>query len=165
MIATVQMKLSEQPDGLESQWLVPVMLNERGPFQFAIDIGQTRTLVSANTIENLGISLGFTEDEVPKTLSVSPNILFPAVTLRSIGVGGAVVRDTEVIVWGRPVIPRELWDRIKGEEGLHHLGSSPLSKSAIEKILECQGVLGADFLARFRVTLDLAEETMVLEPR
>jgi hypothetical protein len=47
------------------------------------------------------------------------------------------------------------------EDKLYPLGNHP--PSAIEGIIECRGVLGADFLRNFTVSLDFVAETLVLE--
>jgi hypothetical protein len=78
----------------------------------------------------------------------------------SVAVGNAALTHFEVVVWGSPAIPPEIL--ANSEEGrLYRLGTHPAS--AIDAVLECRGILGADFLRNFRVSLDFNAENLVLE--
>ena len=144
----------EQPQSLQSHWLVPVTLNNRGPFAFAVEVSRDRTLVTARTLDTLGVTV----DDVP-TIPTSGKLAYPLVRLQSVTVGSAVVRDFEVVVWGRPVIPPELL--ASTEDKLVWLGMEP--SSAINSIVECRGILGLDFLCQFKVSFDFVAKTLVLE--
>jgi len=146
----------EQQETLQSHWLVPVSINNRGPFAFAVEPSRYRTLVSARTVETLGVTV----DDLPTALTISDKLSYPLLRLQSVAVGSAVLNDFEVVVWGRPTIPPELLASI-GEDTLYPLGNHPTS--AVDSILECRGVLGSDFLRHFKVSFDFAIETLVLE--
>jgi hypothetical protein len=145
----------EQQNTLQSHLLVPVSINGRSPFPFCVEPSRSRTLVSARTIEILGLAV----DDSSCTLTISERLAYPLLRLESVAVGGAVLNNFEVVVWGSPVIPPEIL--ANPDEGLYHLGNQPAS--AIEAIIECRGVLGADFLRNFTVSLDFVGETLVLE--
>ena len=92
-------------------------------------------------------------------MTLSEKLVYPIVRLESIGVANATVTDFDVVVWGRPVIPAEIL--ANHEDRFYHLGYNP--PSAITSVLECRGVLGADFLGKFKVSLDFRTDTMVLD--
>jgi hypothetical protein len=146
----------EQHDTLQSHLLVPVSMNGRSGFLFSVEPARSKTLVSARTIETLGINV----DDSSSRVTISEKLAYPIVRLDSIGVATATVNAFDVVVWGRPVIPAEIL--ADNEEGLlYHLGYNP--PSAITSVIECRGVLGADFLRKFKVSLDFRTDTMVLE--
>lgn len=145
----------DQQDTLQSHLLVPVSINGRSSFPFAVEPSRSRTLVSARTVETLGLSV----DDSSPTLTISEKLVFPVLRLDSIATGDAVLNSFEVVVWGRPVIPQETIANMK-EGTLYSLGSLP--KSAIDAVLECRGILGADFLRNFAVSFDFAAENLVL---
>jgi hypothetical protein len=146
----------EQHNTLQSHLLVPVSLNGRSGFLFSVEPSRSRTLVSARTIETLGVSVV----DPPSTVTISEKLVYPLVQLESIGVSTAELNSFEVVVWGRPVIPPEILAN-QQEDRLYHLGYNP--QSAIDSVIECRGVLGADFLRNFTLTLDLRTDTLVLE--
>ena len=146
----------EQRDTLQAHWLAPVSINGRSPFPFSVEPSRARTLVSARTIEGLGVVV----DDLPSSLAISEKLSYPLLRLDSIAVGSAVVNDFEVVVWGASVIPPEIMASLD-ENTIYPLGNHP--SSAIEAIMECRGVLGADFLHNFKVSFEFAAETLVLE--
>jgi len=146
----------EQQDTLQSHLLVPVSMNGRSPFSFSVEPSRARTLVSARTIESLGVAA----DDHPSTLAISEKLSYPLLRLNSLAVGSAVMNDFEVVVWGIPVIPPEILASLD-ENTIYPLGNHP--SSAIDAIMECRGVLGADFLHNFKVSFDFAAETLMLE--
>lgn len=145
----------EQHDTLQSHLLVPVSVNGRSGFMFSVEPTRSKTLVSARTFETLGINV----DHSPFSVRISEKLVYPIVRLDSIGVATATVRDFDVVVWGSPVIPEELL--ANHEERLHFLGYNP--PTAITSVIECRGVLGADFLRNFKVSLDFSSDMMLLE--
>jgi len=145
----------EQHETLQSHLLVPVSMNCRSGFLFSVEPTRSKTLVSARTIETLGINI----DDSPSRVRISEKLVYPIVRLESIGVATAAVSAFDVVVWGRPVIPPEIL--ANDEDRLYHLGYNP--PSAITSVIECRGVLGADFLRKFKVSLDFRTDTMVLE--
>ena len=78
--------------------------------------------------------------------------------LESIRLATATIKDFEVVVWGRPVIPAEI--RTNHEDRLYHLGHD--LPTAITSVIECRGVLGADFLGKFNVSVDFHTDTIML---
>ncbi len=150
----IPLERREQQETLQSHWLAPVSINSRGPFLFAVEASRSRTLISARTVESLGIDV----DE-RKAITVSDKLVYPLVRVRSVAVGSAVLNDFEVVVWGRPVIPPEVMG--KKDDLLYTLGTHP--RSAVDSIMECRGVVGSDFLRHFKVSFDFASGVLVLE--
>lgn len=151
----IPLRRKDHQDTLQSHWLVPVTLNGRGSFAFAVEPSRSRTLVSANTIENLGVA----SEALQSALHISEKLAYRLLRLHSIAVGDAMLNDLEIVVWGKPVIPAELL--ADSEEGvLYHLGTNPFTP--ISSVLECRGVLGFDFLRHFTVTFDFSDESLVL---
>jgi len=104
--------------------------------------------------------MGIPVDDSSSTLTVSERLAYPLLRLDSLAVGSAILNNFEVVVWGRPVILPEVLAS-QDEEIFYPLGNHP--PSAIEGIIECRGVLGADFLRNFAVSLDFVAEILVLE--
>ncbi len=146
----------EQQNTLQSHLLVPVSINCRSPLPFCVEPSRSKTLVSARTIETMGLTV----DDWSSTLSISEKLAYPLLRLDSVAVGSAVLNNFEVVVWGSPAIPPDILANL-GENTLYSLGNHP--SSAIEAIIECSGVLGADFLRNFTVSLDFVAEMLVLE--
>jgi hypothetical protein len=114
------------------------------PLKRSASYGETdraKQTASPKTIETLG-SLWMT---LPSTVTISEKLAYPLLRLGSVAVGTAVLKDFEVVVWGTPVIPPEILASLDGDK-LYPLGSYP--SSAIDGIIECRGVLGADFRGR-----------------
>jgi hypothetical protein len=65
-----------------------------------------------------------------------------------------------VFTRGSPAMPPEILANLD-EDKLYHLGKLPTTP--IEAVIECRGVLGADFLRNFIVSLDFVDQTLVLE--
>jgi hypothetical protein len=103
--------------------------------------------------------MGLSVDDSTSTLAISERLAYPLLRLDSVAVGSAVLNNFEVVVWGSPAIPPEILAHL--DERLYPLGNHP--SSAIEAIIECRGVLGADFLGNFTVSLDFVAEMLVLE--
>ena len=144
----------EQRNTFQSHLLVPVSMNGRSGFLFSVEPTRSKTLVSARTIETLGINV----DDSLFSVTISEKLVYPIVRLKSIGVATATVSDFDVVVWGSPVIPAEIL--ANQDEGLYYLGEFP--PSAITSVTECRGVLGGDFLGRFKLSLDFHTDMMVL---
>jgi len=97
----------EQQNTLQSHLLVPVSINGRSPFPFCVEPSRSRTLVSARTIEAIGISV----DDSSSVLTISERLAYPLLRLDSVAVGGAILNNFEVVVWGSPAIPPEILAR------------------------------------------------------
>jgi len=104
--------------------------------------------------------MGLSVDDSSSTLAISERLAYPLLRLDSVAVGSAVLNNFEVVVWGSPAIPPEILANLD-EDRLYPLGNHP--SSAIEAIIECRGILGADFLRNFTVSLDFVAEMLVLE--
>ena len=152
----IQFKRRDQQNTLQSHLLVPVSINGRSPFPFAVEPSRSRTLVSARTVETLDLSA----DDSSPTLAISEKLAFPILRVDSIAVGGAVLNNFEVVVWGRPVIPQEIMRNLK-DDAFYPLGNLPAS--AIQSVIECRGILGADFLRNFALAFDFDTEELILE--
>jgi hypothetical protein len=152
----IHFKQRKQQNTLQSHLLVEVSINGRSPFLFCVEPSRSRTLVSARTIETMGLSV----DDSSSRLTVSERLAYPLLRLDSLALGSAILNNFEVVVWGRPVIPPEVLANLD-EDIIYPLGNHP--PSAIDGIIECRGVLGADFLRNFTVSLDFVAEILVLE--
>src|SRR5262249_49653726 len=69
----VSLRRNEHQETLQSHRLLPVTLNGRGPFAFAVEPSRSRTLVTANTIENLGVRF----DPLADTVHVHGKLAYP----------------------------------------------------------------------------------------
>jgi clan AA aspartic protease (TIGR02281 family) len=114
-------KISE-PEGFEVNlvrrhelWLSEVVLNDRLKRYFVVDTGASFTLISRQIADELGIIMGENSPSIPAS-TVSGFILTPLVTLSSIRVGKAEIKDVDVAVYTMP----------SGNDGL--LGNSFLNK-------------------------------------
>ena len=155
----IHFKRRDQQNTLQTHLLVPVSMNGRSGFLFSVEPTRSKTLVSARTIETLGINV----DDSTSQVKISEKLVYPIVRLESIGVATATVNAFEVVVWGSPMIPPEILanDLVNDEEGFYFLGYDP--PSTITSVMECRGVLGADFLGQFKVSLDFGTDMIVLE--
>lgn len=94
----------EQQNTLQSHLFLPVSINGRSPFPFSVEPSRSRTLVSARTIETVGLAV----DNSSSMLTISERLAYPLLRLESLAVGRAVLNDFEVVVWGIPVISSEI---------------------------------------------------------
>lgn len=62
----------EQQNTLQSHLLVPVSINGRSPLPFCVEPSRSRTLVSARTIETMGLSV----DDSLSTLTISERLAY-----------------------------------------------------------------------------------------
>ena len=104
----------EQQNTLQSHLLVPVSINGRSSFPFCVEPSRSRTLVSARTIEAMGLAV----DDSSSTLTISERLAYPLLRLESIAVGSAVLSNFEVVVWGSPAIPPDILANL-GEDKLY----------------------------------------------
>jgi hypothetical protein len=115
--------------------LVQATLNQMHPATLIVDTGAQSTIVSPSLVQRLGIVVP-TDAPRREVSVVGGNTLeMPFVKLATLRVGSAKVEEMEVGVF--EVTP--------SSRGIH-------------------GLLGADFLHRFRLTLDPSEGVMHLEP-
>jgi predicted aspartyl protease len=116
--------------------LVQVMVNDQGPFQFALDTGASRTMLSSELAGKLAIE---TIEDSPVT-GGGGQIKILAGKVRSLSVGEAIVRDHAIGV---------------GEF------LAMLSQTAGAKL---DGIVGYNSLNQFRVTIDYPRRTLSLVP-
>ncbi len=117
--------------------LLEAMVDEKGPFRFVLDTGAGGTIISPPLAKRLGIK----PDKRSK-----PD--------KAVGAGGQV----EV----HPVRVKSLQ---VGEVRLEGLGAAILDLTGISKALgtDIDGILGFNFLSRFRVTIDYPKQTVTFE--
>lgn len=96
-------------------WLSEVILNDRLKRYLIVDTGASFTLISRQVSDELGIIISENSPSIPAS-TVSGFILTPLVTLSSIRVGKAEIRDVDVAVYTMP----------SGSDGL--LGNSFLNQ-------------------------------------
>jgi len=99
---------SSEPQGFEVDlvrrnelWLAEVILNDRLKRYFIVDTGASFTLISRQIADELGIIIGENSPSIPAS-TVSGFILTPLVTLSSIRVGKAEMKDVDVAVYTMP---------------------------------------------------------------
>jgi len=113
---------TSEPEGFEVDlvrrhelWLAEVILNDRLKRYLVVDTGASFTLISRQVADELGIIIGENSPSIPAR-TVSGFILTPLVTLSSIRVGKAEIKDVDVAVYTMP----------SGNDGL--LGNSFLNQ-------------------------------------
>jgi predicted aspartyl protease len=116
--------------------LVQVMVNDQGPFQFALDTGASRTMLSSELAGKLAIE---TIEDSPIT-GGGGQIKILAGKVSSLSVGEAIVRDHAIGVG----------------EFLAMLGQAAGAK--------LDGIVGYNFLNQFRVTIDYPRRILSLVP-
>ena len=116
--------------------LVPAIVNGQGPFQFALDTGASRTMLSSQLAEKLAIA---TTDDRPVTGGGGP-IKILAGKVSSLAVGDAAVRD-------------------------HAIGAGEFINMLSKAIgAQLDGIIGYNFLNQFKVTIDYPHTTLELVP-
>jgi predicted aspartyl protease len=116
--------------------LVEVSLNSQGPYQFALDTGASRTIVSTEIAEKLGIE---TIGDNPAT-GAGGRVKIMAGKVDSLAIGDAIVHDHDIGVG----------------EFLAMLSTAVGTKM--------DGIVGYNFLNRFRVTIDYFRSVLELAP-
>jgi clan AA aspartic protease (TIGR02281 family) len=113
---------TSEPEGFEVHlvrrhelWFAEVILNDRLKRYLVVDTGASFTLISRQVADELGIIINENSPSIPAG-TVSGFILTPLVTLSSIRVGKAEIKDVDVAVYTMP----------SGNDGL--LGNSFLNK-------------------------------------
>jgi len=116
--------------------LVAVHLNERGPFQFAIDTGSSTTTISSALARELGLQT----QPLGNVTTGGAAITMTASRADSLRIARASIRDLDLAVG----------------EFLEMLGQ------AVGRRLD--GIVGYNFLRNFRVAIDYPNETLSLFP-
>lgn len=131
-LAEVAMRLAHSSKPLI---LIPVHVNGRGPFQFAIDTGTSTSAVSADLARELGLQAA----PVGAATTGGAPISLTAARLESLRVSAAEVRDIDVIIGDFLAM---------------------LSKAAEAKL---DGIVGYNFLRNYKVVIDYPNELFRLE--
>jgi predicted aspartyl protease len=116
--------------------LVPTVVDGQGPFQFALDTGASRTMVSLELARKLDIPMF---DDSPGT-GGGGQMKILAGKVSSLAVGGAAVRD-------------------------HAIGAGEFLNMLSKAVgTELDGVLGYNFLNQFKVTINYPDSRLELRP-
>jgi Aspartyl protease len=113
--------------------IVPVSINESGPYSFMLDTGSNKTLVRNDLLETLGIS---SDKSVPINLT-NGVIRVHETVAKSVAVGNSRVNDLKI-------------------EGIDTVQLTRMGTSV-------QGLLGEDFLKHFDVLIDNDARTLTLD--
>jgi hypothetical protein len=113
--------------------IVPVFINESGPYSFILDTGSNRTLIGNDLLNTLGIS---SNKLVP--LNMTNGVIFVREAVaKKVAAGDLSLNDLEI-------------------EGIDHRQLTRMGTSV-------QGVLGEDFLKHFDVLIDSHAKTLTLD--
>lgn len=107
-----------RPDELR-RIVVPVMLNEQGPFYFLLDTGATRTVIARSAVIRLALKMD--EQKRVPIRSVSRVVRAPTVMMQSLQVGALQSREVHM-----PVLSGSTLDGIDGILGVDTLGSTKI---------------------------------------
>jgi predicted aspartyl protease len=112
--------------------VVPVMINDHGPYKFLLDTGTTKTVLSAAVADSLKIPSSRSEI----LLSAGGNRPVSIRAVRTLEVGATRLENVEIAVanWG------------------------------LMKQLGVDGILGGDYLRRFKVSINYDNRTVEIEP-
>jgi predicted aspartyl protease len=116
--------------------LVQAIVNEQGPFQFALDTGASRTMLSSELAAQLALE---TTEDGPAT-GGGGQIRILAGQVKSLAVGNAIVRD-------------------------HAIGAGQFLATLSAAVgVKLDGILGYNFLNQFRVTIVYPRGILELAP-
>ena len=115
--------------------VVPVFVNEKGPYDFALDTGASSTVISLELAAEFGIAT----EKISRLTAGGGNGSVSRVQLSSLAVGAA------------------------RQENLAAAASDFLTKLNAELGSKLQGIVGYDFLRHYRVTLDYPRGAASLE--
>lgn len=114
--------------------LVPVLVNGRGPYQFALDTGAGQTVVSSELAEEVALEKG----EKREALGAGGKVTVSLSKVNSIAVGCAGLEDLPVVVTDLSVLRLAIGARL-------------------------DGILGYNYLSNFKVTIDYSKRKLFLE--
>jgi hypothetical protein len=112
--------------------VVPVMINNHGPYKFLLDTGTTKTILSAKVADTLALP----RVRIEMLFSAGGNLAVTARTLNLLQVGMTRAENVEIAV-----------------------GNLPLMKT-----LQVDGLLGGDYLRRFKVSIDYDNMIVDIQP-
>jgi len=117
--------------------LVEAHVNHQGPFTFAIDTGATITVLSPELARQLGLHSA-EEERRDKGVGAGGEFKVSLIALESLSIGTVELKNISAAIMDLGAI-----------------------KQAIEKL---DGVIGYNFLSKFRVTIDYQEQTIRFDP-
>lgn len=123
------------PNAEDPLVVVPVFVNEKGPYDFALDTGASSTLISLELAAEFGLATG----KISQLTAGGGNATVSRVQLSSLAVGAA------------------------RQENLAAASSDFLTQLNAELGSKLQGIVGYDFLRHYRVTLDFPRWALTLE--
>jgi aspartyl protease len=112
--------------------VLPVSINNQGPFRFLLDTGASNTVLSAGIADGLGIPVG--RNYI--LLSAAGNVPVNLRLLNMVQVGAVRLEGIEVAV----------------------------ANFDLMKTLNVDGILGGDYLRRFKISIDYAHQIVDIEP-
>jgi hypothetical protein len=115
--------------------VVPIFVNEMGPYDFALDTGASRTVISLG----LAAEFGLATEKLSQMTAGGGNGTVSRVQLSSLAIGAA------------------------RQENLAAVASDFLTQLNAELGSKLHGIVGYDFLRHYRVTLDYPREALTLE--
>jgi predicted aspartyl protease len=115
--------------------VVPIFVNEKGPYDFALDTGASRTVISLE----LAAEFGLATEKISQMTAGGGNGTVSRVQLSSLAIGAA------------------------RQENLAAAASDFLTQLNAELGSRLHGIVGYDFLRHYRVTLDYPREALTLE--
>lgn len=116
--------------------LLQAVVHDEGPFQFILDTGASRTVVTPELVERLRIPV----DQGISGTGMGGRVDTQCATVNSLALGGITVRDL-------PVVVGTFLDTISTAVGA-----------------KLDGILGNNLLRRYRVTIDGPANKLILEP-
>jgi predicted aspartyl protease len=115
--------------------VLPVFVNEKGPYDFALDTGASRTVISLEIAAEFGLAT----EKTSQMTAGGGNGTVSRVRLSSLAVGAA------------------------RQENLAAAASDFLAQLSVELGTKLQGIVGYDFLRHYRVTLDYPRGVLSLD--
>lgn len=111
--------------------VVPVTINDHGPYKFLLDTGASNTVLSVAVADTLGVPAG----RSGTLFTAGGNLPVTVRSINTLQVGGARLENVEIAVAN--------FDLIKN--------------------LNVDGILGSDYLRRFKVSIDYDNRTVNIE--